>query len=172
MDYEQTLQDQVEHVRSQSWQISIAKDEPVTVEISNIDRDRTHTVIPYELACSCTVQGEIGMFCDHLIALADADGFPGALTREYLKERRNTFTEQSETTEEERDQISGLLHAIDIDDYGLARTQVDVVNAFTRDGTSDGAEKAPKPDEDRAAYRAMVRRVRIEETDKWLPGCA
>jgi hypothetical protein len=111
------------------------------------------------------------MFCDHLIVLADADGFSGALTREYLKERRNTFTEQSDTTEEDRDRISGLLDALDIDDYSLARTQVEMVNAFTGDNTADGSNKAPKPDEDRAAYRAMVKRVRIEEKDKWLPGC-
>jgi Glu-tRNA(Gln) amidotransferase subunit E-like FAD-binding protein len=150
----------------------MATDEPGNVEIRNIERDRTHTVIPYELACSCTVQAGIGMFCDHLIALADADGFPGALTREYIKERTNTFTEESDTTKEEYDRISGLLHALDLDDYSLARTQVEMVNAFSGDSTADGSEKVPKPDEDRAAYRAMVKRVRIEEKDKWLPGCS
>lgn len=172
MDYEQTMQDQVDRVRSQSWKITTTKEDPVTVEVSNPDRNRTHTVVPYKFACSCTVQGEVGMFCDHLIALADADGFAGALIREYLKERTNTYTEESDTTEEERDQISALLHALDLDDYSLARAQVEMVAMMNSMMGNDSVENVPKPEEDRAAYRAMVKRVRIEERDKWLPECA
>jgi hypothetical protein len=120
------------------------------------------------------------MFCDHLIAVLDADTFAGALTREYLKERRNNLetTEARQnpgtgeecigSTSENRDKITAMLSALDADP-SMARTQVEVVNAMTSRAEADDPIPAPTPDEDREAYRTMVRRVRIEEQDKWMP---
>lgn len=171
MDYEKTFQEQVDRVRSQSWELTLSKEDPVTVEISNVDSNRTHTVVPYELSCSCPKQEEGEMLCDHFIALSDAEGFAGALTREYLKERTNTYTKESDTTADERDQISALLQALNLDDYSLARTQVEMVAMMNSMMGNNSADDVPKPEEDRSAYRSMVRRVRIEEKDEWLPEC-
>lgn len=187
-EYEELLQQQVDQVRSESWEITLIEEDPVSIEVYSSTEDRMHTIVPYNLACSCTVQGRVGMLCDHLIAIMDTDGFAGALTREYLKERR--FKLQSESPElndgdmnrepcqcdgtlRKWAKITAFLNVIDAD-HSAARTQVETVNMLNQcfgNSNTDNQQEAPAPDEDRAAFRAMVKRVRIEEQDKWLPGC-
>lgn len=181
MKYESTFQDQVRHVRSREWDLMITENEPVSVVVSDQDRDRKQTVRPCETSCSCSVQGDIGLFCDHLIAVLDDDDYEGALTREYLKEWRNDLEVQAcktqgstEAIEEKISKITEVLTAIDAD-QSMARTQFEMVSAMRETAGAEAGDKTNRsiqistPEEDREIFREMVRRVRVEEQDRWMP---
>jgi hypothetical protein len=168
---EEWFEDQVQRVRATPWDITITRTEPVDVRVRNEDLEREHDVTPESIHCSCTVNDGETPFCDHIIALLDAECYAGSLMREYLKERKNDLECQlaeSEgdvpTAQEEFDDIMSLLVAIDIDDFSLARTNVELVQFLEvrgGDEETNQIEKAPKPDEDRDAFEEMVRKVRL-----------
>jgi hypothetical protein len=165
------FEDQVQRVRDTPWDISIIETEPVVARVQNEDLEREDDVTPESIHCSCTAHGGETPFCDHIIALLDADCYAGSLMREYLKERKNELESQQSrsqasapTIQEEIDDIMSLLVAIDIDDFSLARTNAELIQLFGEGADEEEAnhiQNAPKPDEDRDAFEEMVRKVRI-----------
>lgn len=169
---ESRFRDQVKRVRSSSWVLNMTETDPVVVEAYNEELAERHEVIPESIDCSCELQGDTGSFCDHIVALVDAEGYAGALMREYLKEKKHGIEEQRSKSEHENveieekyDKIMSLLNAIDIDDFSLVRTRVDATSMLKsissdQEGT---IERAPTPEDNREAFEEMVKQVRIEE---------
>lgn len=165
------FEDQVQRVRDTPWDISIIETEPVVARVQNEDLEREDDVTPESIHCSCTAHDGETLFCDHIIALLDAECYAGSLMREYLKERKNGLENQQSrsqgstpTVQEEIDDIMSLLVAIDIDDFSLARTNADLMQLFGEgadDEETNHIQNAPKPDEDRDAFEEMVRKVRF-----------
>jgi hypothetical protein len=111
----------------------------------------------------------------------DDDDYEGALTREYLKEWRNDLEEQAcqtqgstEAIEEKISKITEVLTAIDAD-QSMARTQFEMASAMRETAGAEAGDKTNRsiqistPEEDREIFREMVRRVRVEEQDRWMP---
>lgn len=165
------FEEQVQRVQATPWDITITEAEPVVVRVRNGELERAYDVTPESIHCSCPVHDAETPFCDHIVALLDADCYAGVLMREYLKEKKHDLQCQASrsgadapTIEKEIDDIMSLLVAVDIDDFSLARTNMDLVRSLgarADDKEANQTQSVPTPDEDRDAFEEMVQKVRL-----------